>query len=778
MFQLLFQLLFQGLKLVSLLYTPRLFVLPFEPRHLALCVAAACWGLPVLAQTQPQVQPPAVVTAAANVALREVVVSGSRNEQDPDELPASIDVLNNRAMEERQIRDIRDVARELPNVSVQRAPARFTLAGQPAFGRAQNAGFNIRGLEGNRVLMLVDGIRQPRSYVFSANDFGRDYLDIGLIQRIEVVRGSTSALYGSDGMAGLVNFITVDPANYLGPNQPFGGSASLGYDGDDKGWKAGATVAGRANETVQWLFGANLSRAEALENRGENDAANIDRTTPNPEKNKGRAALGKLILTPGGGQKHVITLEHVDKRNEYNLLSNIAKPPLAATSTVAANAFTDMARNRLTWDGRWRVSSALADELQAVLSYQDADAREYSFEDRNTMADRVRDTTYEERTLQATVQATKTVRMEGGWAQKITYGMDLARARINTLQVGLTPAAGETFPLKRFPDTKEGSSALYAQDEFIGGPWSITPGVRFDHFKLDAAQAGFSPPASTPAASLSGSATSPKLGVLYRATPQWSVFGTYASGFKAPNAGQVNAFFENITQFYKSIPNPNLKPEKSRTFELGARGRLDNVKVDVAAFTGRFKDFIEENRQVGGNMTPTNPTIFQTVNIGNVRISGFEVKGDVEWGRVAGGLLSTPFSYGRTKGKDANSGAPVNSINPERLNAGLKYDGAGFSARFDVTHVAAKKPADIYNAPATPPSPPSIQFATPSYTTLDLSGQWRIRKDLRLNVGLYNLTDKKYWNWADVRGVGSTLATRDAWTQPGRYARVSLVADF
>lgn len=747
--------------------------LPFTPTRLALSVAGACCALGAFAQT-----PPPAGTQIAAAPLREVVVSGSRNEQDPDELPASIDVLNNRTMEERQIRDIRDVGRELPNVSVQRAPARFTLAGQPAFGRAQNAGFNIRGLDGNRVLMLVDGIRQPRSYVFSANDFGRDYLDIGLVQRIEVVRGSTSALYGSDGMAGLVNFITIDPANYLEAGKNIGGSASVGYDGDDKGWKAGATVAGRVNETVQWLFGANLSRSEQLENMGTNDVANVDRTTPNPEKNKGRAALGKLVITPGGGQKHVITLENVDKRASYNLLSNIAKPPLAATSTLAANAFTDMERTRLTWDGRWRLSTAVADELQAVVSWQSADAREYSFEDRNTMADRVRDTTYEERTLQANLQATKTVRMDGGWAQKITYGLDLAHTKVNNLQVGLTPAAGETFPLKRFPDTKETSSALYLQDELIAGAWSITPGVRFDRFELDASQAGFSPPASTPAASLSGTATSPKLGVLYRATPQWSVFGNYASGFKAPNAGQVNAFFENVTANYKSIPNPNLKPEKSRTIELGARGRLDNVKLDVAAFTGRFKDFIEENVSVGGNMTPSNPTIFQTVNIGNVRISGFEVKGDVEWGRVAGGLLSTPFSYGRTKGKDTKSGAPLNSINPGRLNAGLKYDGSGFSVRLDATHVAAKKPSDIYNAPATPPAQPSIQFSTPSYTTLDLSGQWRIRKDLRLNVGIFNLTDKKYWNWADVRGVGSTLATRDAWTQPGRYARVSLVADF
>lgn len=741
----------------------------FPRAGVALAAALLCAAA---AQAQSVAVPPPVAAAG----LKEVVISGSRNEQDPDELPASIDVLNRKTLEERQIRDIRDAARDIPNVSVQRAPARFTLAGQPAFGRDQNAGFNIRGLDGNRVLILVDGTRQPRSYVFSANAFGRDYLDIGLVQRVEIVKGSSSALYGSDGMGGLVNFITSDPANFLAPGRSIGGAASIGYDGDDNGKNLGATVAGRLNDTVQWLVGANTNRSGALENMGVNNAANVDRTTPNPEKNRGNAVLGKLVIAPGGGQRHVVTVEHVDKRATYNLLSGIAKPPLAATSTVAAHSFTDMRRDRVTWDGRWRLGTALADELQTTLSWQNADSREYSFEDRSAATDRIRDTTYQERTVQANLQAGKTVRMGQGWAQKFTYGLDYTQSDITNLQTGLTPAMGESFPLKRFPDTKESSTAVYVQDEIIGGPWSITPGVRLDSFTLDATQAGFSPPATQPAASLSGSATSPKLGVLYRATSQWSVYGNYAHGFKAPNANQVNGFFENVVAFYRTIPNPNLKPEKSRNFELGARGRMDAVSVDVAAFTGRYQDFIEENRQVSGAGVPGSPTTFQTVNIGNVRISGFEVKGNVTWGRAAGGTWSSPFGYGQTRGKDTHTGRAVNSINPARLNAGLKYDTAAWSARVDVTHRAAKRASDIDNASAI--TPPAVQFATPEATTLDLSGQWRIRKDLRLNLGLFNLTDRKYWNWSDVRGLAANSAVTDAYTQPGRYLRVSLVADF
>jgi hemoglobin/transferrin/lactoferrin receptor protein len=738
---------------------------PQRPGPLAWLVACAC-----VAMGTAHAQDAAVQLVAAGPALKEVVISGSRTEQDPDELPMSIDVFNAQALEEGQVRDIRDVARELPNVSVTRSPSRFTLA-SGSTGRDQNAGFNIRGLDGNRVLMMVDGIRLPRSYVFSANAFGRDYLDIGLLQRIEVVRGATSALYGSDGMAGLVNFITADPSAFLQDGKTLGGRVSAGYDGDDDGKRLGATVAGRAGDAVQWLMGGNVTRTRELDNRGTNAAANADRTLPNPQKDQSGALLGKVVLTPGGGQRHVFTLEHVDKSADYELLTARAKPPLASTSVLSSTSFTDMQRSRATWEGLWRVNTALADDLKATLSFQDAHSREYITEDRNTAADRVRDVTYDERTWQANLQGNKLLRMGSGasaWVQKITYGLDHTAAKVSNLQTGVTPPVGETFPLKRFPDTTETSTALYVQDELVNGAWSITPGVRFDSFRIKADQTGF----GAQAVSLSGNATSPKLGVLYRATELWSVFGNYAAGFRAPNAGQVNAFFENPVANYKTIPNANLKPEKSQNLELGVRGRMQALSVEAAAFTGRYKDFIEDLQQVGGTGAPGNPLVFQSVNIGRVKLSGFEVKGRMDWGSVAGGQVSTPFAYGQTRGRDTATGRPVNTVDPARLTAGVRYETAGWHVRLDATHSAAKKASDVYVAAG------GSQYLTPSFTVLDLAGQWRIRKDLRLNAGIYNLTDKKHWRWADVRGLIANASFIDAYTQPGRAVRVSLVADF
>jgi hemoglobin/transferrin/lactoferrin receptor protein len=701
-------------------------------------------------------------------ALGDVVVSGTRSEQARDDLPLSIEVIKREDIESKQINDIRDAVRDLPNVSVKRSPARFGLA-QGNTGRDGNAGFNVRGLDGNRVLLLTDGIRTPRSYVFSANAFGRDYFDIGLVERIEIIKGPASALYGSDGLAGLVNFITREPSSFLRDGRTFGGSANIGYSGDDNGVRGGVTLAGKANDALEWLISANVGRASELENMGRLDVPNVDRTTPNPQRDKSNSLLAKAILTPNADQRHAFTFEHVEKSSRYNLLSGVSKPPYTSTSVIDLDARTDLERDRLTYEGRFRLNTAVADSLLAVVSYQKAKSREFIYENRFTADDRTRDVTYDENTWQLGLQADKTIRM-GDWAQKITYGLDYTRTNVENLQTGLVPPAGESYPLKRFPDTRETSSAFYVQDEFIHDRWSITPGIRFDRFSLDAKQAGF----NAQAVSLSGSAVSPKLGVLFRATPQWSIYGNYASGFKAPNAFQVNNFFENVISGYKTIPNPNLKPEKSRNFELGMRGRTGVLNYDVAAFTGDYKDLIENDRQVGGVFgSRVNPATFQSVNIGRARISGFEIKGELDFTEGGTGL-SVPFAYGQTRGRDRTNNRPLNSIDPQKFSAGLKYQAPAWSVRLDAVHHGAKKWNDVDRSEVTT----GLQFRTPAATTLDISAQWRIKKDLRLNASVTNLTNKRYWMWSDVRGLTTTSNLRDAYSQPGRSFNVSLVADF
>lgn len=766
----------------------------------ALVTLVFCSPLAVWAQSAPH---------TATGTLKEVVVSASRYEQPAEELPTSVDVLGKQALEDGQIHDIRDLAKDLPNVSVKRAPARFSVTGAGnATGVDANAGFSIRGLGGNRVLMLVDGVRLPRSYINGSTAFGRDAVDLGLLERVEIIHGPSSALYGSDGLAGLVNFISLTPADILkdsnGDLRDSGGKVWGSYSGDDNGTTLGATVAHRAGDNAEWLLSSSVGHAKGLKNMGDNDAANEYRTTPNPQSGDSASLLGKLVWRPTSSQSHTFTLEQVQKNADVTLLSSAKKSPVALslgynalsatqkTAAVAAavageSATQDQTRSRLSWNGSYTVDSLLADRVTTVLSWQNSHAQENGQTQLATLwansGLRQRETSYQERGLQATVQAEKTWSVSPDWGHKLTYGVDWSQTDVSSFADGSDPAPITAYvPKNYFPDTRDTAQALYVQSEWFSERWSLTPGVRFDQFSLDVlSQDGYYPPAAAPGKSLSGSAVSPKLGVMFKVTPQWSVYGNYTTGFRAPEGQQVNSTLEGST--VKLLPNPDLKPETSRTLELGTKARWSRLALDVAVFSSRFVNLIQEKSNLGtANGLPvsiSNPALFQTINIGKASISGYEIRGRYDWGPVASGQLSTPFSYGSTRGTNDVTGKPLNSIDPAKLSVGLAYNSAQWDLSLDVHHQMGKNASDIDNA-FIPKSTTDLQFLPAAVTTLDINTQWRPRKGVRLNLGVINLTDQKYWNWSDVQGLASNakVLVVDAYTQPGRYLNASLVVDF
>lgn len=133
----------------------------------------------------------------------EITVTGTRTARPTRLTPGSIAVIDADKIDQNLSQDLRDLFRYEPNISV---------------GNNRRYGLqdiNIRGLGGNRVLILNDGIRLPTQFSFGTSSLGRDYVDIESLQRVEVVRGPASALYGSDALGGVVSFRTIDPEDLL-----------------------------------------------------------------------------------------------------------------------------------------------------------------------------------------------------------------------------------------------------------------------------------------------------------------------------------------------------------------------------------------------------------------------------------------------------------------------------------------------------------------------------------------------------------------------------------
>jgi hemoglobin/transferrin/lactoferrin receptor protein len=733
----------------------------------ALALAAAC-------ALHPLPEALAAETVAARdggeAVLPTIVVSGSRSERVADEVPATVTARDADELETRQARDIRDLERYEPNVSVRRAPSRFTAAGAST-GRPGNEGFNIRGLEGNRVLIQVDGVRVPNGFSFGANAFGRgDWLDLSTIKRVEILRGPAATLYGSDGLAGVVSFFTLDPADLLArTGRDTALTAGLGYAGEDSSLTG---TLGGAARIGQWEAMAIYTRRQGneLRNQGTIDTPDARRTTPNPQDISSDALLAKLVWRTTPDSTLRFTVDALRRNVDTNALSAVAVPPLTPTSTVGLTAADTLDRTSFIVDQRIaRLGWTLADGLRWNLYHQRTDARQLAIEDRSTASDRVRDTRYEERWTGGGIVLDKRATL-GGLDHRWVFGGDIGSATYSGLRDGVVPPPGERFPSRAFPDTRYTLAGLFVQDEIAlaGDRLKLIPALRWDAYRLDATGDALF---TAPVVDASASRLSPRLGAILRLDTTHSLFANLSTGFRAPTADQVNNGFANPVANYRSIGNPDLKPETSRSVEIGARRSAPSASWSVSAFAGEYEDFIDQ-RQVSGSFRPADPAVFQYVNVGAVRLYGIEGTG---WWRFAPGWRAMGGA-GWVRGDNRSAGVPLNTVDPWRVFAGVDWTPvprATFGIR--ATHVGAKPEDRIDSASLV--TPPAQQYAPPSFTTIDLFASWQVNRALRLSAGLFNLTDRTYWRWADVRGLSSSSPVIDAFSQPGRSFSITARID-
>ena len=706
----------------------------------------------------------------------KVTVTATRSEKAVEDAPVTVSVISSAEIEDGLVKDIKDLIRFEPGVSVRSAPARFSAAGAST-GRDGNAGFNIRGLEGNRVLIAVDGVRVPDGFAFGAQSTGRgDYVDLDILKSVEIVRGPSSAMYGSDGLAGAVSFITKDPSDLIAVDRNFALRGKASYASADESWSETLVAAGKAGD-FQALFAYTRRDGEGQETAGTNNAANVDRTTANPEDNTSNSGLVKLVYSPSDQHRFGLTLDHLDRQIDWNVLSAIAKPPLAATSVVGLTAFDKVRRDRLSLDHRYSGGEGLIRSARTTVYYQNSHTRQFSAEDRNTAIDRTRDATFDNKVLGGALELHSQASF-GGVDHAIVWGGDASRTRQEGVRGGTVPPAGEVFPSRAFPTTDYTLAGAFVQDEFAVGPVTFFPAVRFDYYKLEPkADPLFT--ANTPSGQ-SHSKVSPKLGVVWKATELVTVFANAAAGFKAPAPSQVNTGFANPISNYRSISNPDLKAETSRTFETGFRLRNEWFRAQVTGFTGEYDDFIEQVL-VAGAFTPTNPAVYQFVNLSGVKISGAEAAASFNLG--AGFSARTAISYAHGASRVDGVNKPLTSIDPVKVVGGLEYRSPSdrFGGQLSAAHAERKslgRSALACSATGVVGTSPYYCFSPPAFTVVDVTGWWTVTDHVTLRAGVFNLTDKTYWWWSDARGLAANSTVTEGYSQPGRNYSVSLAVKF
>jgi hemoglobin/transferrin/lactoferrin receptor protein len=263
--------------------------------------------------------------------LSDVTVSATRSVRKIDDVPSSVSVITDATIQKEGARNLKEAFRNELDVTVPVGPTRFGVGGAPT-GRGGQEGVNIRGLGGNQVLMLVDGIRIPNGFTFGPFSTGRgEFLDIDGLKSVEILRGPASTQYGSDGLAGAVTFKTLDPSDLLTRGQSVGGFVRVGYASIDQAGSGTLAVAGK-NEKWQAMVLGSYRQGHETVNKATNDDKSVERTTPNPVDYNNRYLLSKAILSIDASQQLGVTVESQRRSQNTDVFSARAVPPGAAAA--------------------------------------------------------------------------------------------------------------------------------------------------------------------------------------------------------------------------------------------------------------------------------------------------------------------------------------------------------------------------------------------------------------------------------------------------------------
>lgn len=770
-----------------------------RPFLLIVLSLVATLSLAVQAQTNPAADSPAEkaarVAAPESVApvatLDTITVTASKAERRLEEVPATQTVIESERLERELVEDLRDLVRFEPGVTVPCQGSRFG-----------NSGLSIRGLGGNRVLTEIDGV--PISDSFAIGSFanaGRDFIDFDLLKRVEILRGPASSLYGSDALGGVASFTTRDPADLLASGA--GLRTRAGWFGADQSTAFSATGAA-ARGAWSGLLNAVRREGQELDNAGDTGGNGPNRTRPDPHDSSGEQFLAKILWNEAGRAPLRLTVEHLQNESDTESLSGVrsttsAPPggPPTTTATTRLTADDEARRRRLSLDQR--IGGALGlSSLSWRVYGQDSRTRQDTFEARTVTSgmpatsserERERRALFEQRVLGAETTATQDFSF-AGIPHRLVAGVEIERIDTEQSRNGLernltagthTNVVGpDSFPVRDFPESETRKTGLYLQDDIAFGRFTLIPGLRLDHYKLDPKpDATFvdDNPGIAPQG-LSETQLSPKLGAVWAFTEATSLWAGYAQGFRAPPYNDVNVGFTNLQFGYTAIPNPDLKPETSRGVELGLRSGGAAHSWQLAAFHNRYEDFIESFVSLGPNADGI--AVFQSQNLSEVTIQGVEARGELALRSLSPTLasLSLRGALAYARGDDETADAPLNSIEPFTGVLGLAWAPNALPLELELIATASERKRRVDDpdaAPGPPGAPPPVAlFRSPGGLRLDLLAAWQPHARVQLNAGVFNLADRRLYAWSDVQGRSESDPAIERFTQPGRNASVNL----
>ncbi|MDQ8729592.1 TonB-dependent hemoglobin/transferrin/lactoferrin family receptor [Bradyrhizobium sp. LHD-71] len=576
------------------------------------------------------------VAASYGVTLEEISVYADRGPQPFLEQTQNVTVIDRKQLEERQVRDVQDLVRYVPGVTVSK-----TTSSTDPFGNL--AGFTIRGVSNNRVLQLVDGARVIESIV----DGNRDFVGMGNLKAVEIIRGPAGVLYGADALGGLVAFVTKDPEDYL-KGRNFGGQIDTGYDSYDNTWSKSGTAAFRWGEWSALIGASQRSYNEGtLSNADPNggiwpcprNREAIRCNELNPLDGNDYDLLGKVVWNPNAEHevKFITQVYRSDKTVDQRADLGLQAGGIRNLSYIR-NQVQSSERYQLIH--RYTPQLGWIDQIRWFVSHSPFE-RDFTGDRRRRLANGQLDRldfllNYKEQFTEGDIQFNSSFATPFA-THKLTYGAYVSVTETDYQRRDTTTnlATGAVTTVNaggfNFADATTRRADGFLQDEIglFDNRWILTPGLRYATYELDPRPNPFyrAVPGKEPRETHSEELVK-QLGSVWRINENISLVGRYAEGFKMPTSQQLFTSLPNGGGTNSDlIPNPDLRPERVKSYEAGVRIQGPSGFFSVTGFRADYTDFIQNFVQVP---SATNPGFFDFTyqNLSKVNTWGVEVEGE------------------------------------------------------------------------------------------------------------------------------------------------------
>lgn len=721
----------------------------------------------------------AVITLEPQAIKENVTVTANRTEISTNDTAVPVSVVDREAIDRLQINTVGDIFRTLPGTS--------TTNEGPFQVRPK-----IRGLDSNRVLVLVDGERLNNGRTST----GQSGIEPGLvetsqIETVEVVRGSGSVLYGTDALAGTINIITRDTPLRRDSGFHFGGALNTFYSSNENGRRANLAVNG-SSKFFAFRVAQSLDR---FDNYFAGDTSGVDLSALRDED---------LIITDDGevlnSQSHSSNSQATLRffLNDTNTLkvnyerrrgANIGSAGLAGANTGLSdltgvfNAFFPF-NNRDKFNVRYDVAPS-TEYLQRVSAKAFYQTQYRNFTNILTVppAPPFFPGLYQ---FSETVTDTKTTGfdLQTDWLfgrHNIVAGASWFQDENTDRR--LVVSASTPFSTNRtirnsrsVPDATLSSTSFFAQDDFkISKRLRLIGGVRYDRFKTvsePTAEFALDPrftPAQIEELGLTGltdgldiaySSVTGDLGAVYTLTRNLNLSARIGRSFRTPNISE-RFFTDPGSAEGFLVGNPSLEPETGINFDTSVKITTSKYKASATYFNNYFRNFLA-TQMTGVRLAqpPRQPVVvYQTQNVRRARIQGFEAELEVPI-KIRVGYLTPYGNFSYLRGDDIGENLPLNFISPFRTNVGFRWQNFGKNYYVDYNARIVGKQERLSPSFLTTNGGPES-----GYVSHSVGGGYYFRReryDFNVNVGVSNLLDRFYreqFVFAPARGRSFTIGT-------------------